>query len=508
MKLGFIRLVTLGSALLVAGCMDGSSPTDLSPDLVIFDAEHGDDGSHFYFLPPMVPDPGATGVFDATLPAVVEICELIGVGPNCAATIVEFSVGAGTIDVSGDHYHANWHAGDFNLDLTQLYRISVFVGAQELGFADVQPVANGGGLKNVETGVVIGLVDNRTLPIKFRIEEGARVGSLKVIKNSDADGGFGFTGSGTIGGFTLNTTGAPAATAMQMFGLDPQVTYTVTESLNPNFDLASASCTLEDGTVTGTAGGTAVTGIVIEPAKTTTCTFTNTLKPGSLKVIKNSDQDGSFEFTGSGGVSSFTLNTTGAPAATAMQTFTGLDATVNIDLTETLNPAFDFVSAVCATEGGIPTGAGGPAVTGIDIEPGKTTTCTFTNTRSGITIDATAVTASTFSIGGIGSFPSDTPKVLDLAPGLYTVQESSGGVHDFEITATGLVSYAASKEPFFDGLGTSQLTLVGYSVDIDATAMTAGQYAIGGLGLSQCNRGYVHLLARREDCSGAFRRRA
>ncbi len=277
-KLGFIRLVTLGSALLVAGCMDGSSPTDLSPDLVILDAEHGDDGSHFYFLPPMVPNPGATGVFDASQPAVVEVCEWTG--SDCALAITDFSVGAGTITVSveDEHYLALWHAGDFALDLAKLYRIGVFVGAQELGFADVQPVANGGGLKNVETGEVIGLVDNRTLPIKFRIEEGA-----------------------------------------------------------------------------------------------------------------------------------------------------------------------------------------------ID---------------EGITIDATAMTAPTFAIGGIGSFPSATPKVLDLAPGLYSVQESSGGVHDFEITAAGLVSYAATKEPFLDGLGTSQLTLVGYSVEIDATAMTAGQYAIGGVGLS------------------------
>ena len=101
----------------------------------------------------------------------------------------------------------------------------------------------------------------------------------------------------------------------------------------------------------------------------------------------------------------------------------------------------------------------------------------------GITIDATAMTASTFSLGGIGIFSSDTPKVLDLAPGTHTVEEGSGGVHEFEITATGLVSYAAAKEPFFDGLGTSQLTLVGYSVDIDATAMTAGLFSIGGTGV-------------------------
>ena len=43
MKLRFIPMVTLGGALLLAGCMDSPSPTDLSPALDIVDAEHGDD---------------------------------------------------------------------------------------------------------------------------------------------------------------------------------------------------------------------------------------------------------------------------------------------------------------------------------------------------------------------------------------------------------------------------------------------------------------------------------
>ena len=276
MKLGFLRVVTLGGAVLIAGCTDRSSPTDLSPDLVIFDAEHGDEGSHFYFLPPMVPDPGATGVFDASQPAVVEVCEWSGA--DCVVTLTEFGVEAGTITVSGEdeHYSALWHAGDFTLDLTKLYRIRVFVGAKELGYADVQPVSNGGGLKNIETEEVIGLVDNRTLPIEFRIKEGAL----------------------------------------------------------------------------------------------------------------------------------------------------------------------------------------------------------------GITIDATAMTSSTFFLGGIGGFPSATPVVLDLAPGIYTVQDGtgSGGVHAFTVTETGDVSYAPEKEPFFDGLNTPQLTVVGFDIIIDATALTPPTYFIGGIG--------------------------
>jgi hypothetical protein len=205
------------------------------------------------------------------------------------------------------------------------------------------------------------------------------LGTLKVIKDSGSDGTFDFTGSGGIGGaFQISTAGAPVATGMQSFSLLVTTTYDVSETLNPDFDFVSATCLLEGGGGTG-SGGSAVTGIVVEPGKTTTCTFVNAQKPGALKVIKNSDADGSFDFSATSGIGAFQLNTTGQPAATDMQTFSGLDATVDVDLTETPNPAFDFVSAVCLKQGGGATGAGGPSVTGIDIEPGKTTTCTFTN---------------------------------------------------------------------------------------------------------------------------------
>jgi hypothetical protein len=267
----------LASVLLATACTEGSTPTDVSPNLGILDAEHGDDGSHFYFLPPMVPNPGATGVFDASQPAVVRICE--GETSICAQPIIEFSVDSETLTVSveDEHYIALWHAGDFDLDLEGVYRVSVLVGAQELGHADVQPVSNGKALKDLETGYVIGLIDDRTLPIKVRIEEGA----------------------------------------------------------------------IEEG---------------------------------------------------------------------------------------------------------------------------------------GITIDATALSALNFSIGGEGTFTTDTPVVLDLGPGTHTVVDGSGGTHEFEVTATGVVSYAAEKEPFFDGLNTSQLTLVGYEIVIDATALVASTFSLGGIG--------------------------
>jgi len=335
--------------------MDSSSPTDLSPDLVIFDAEHGDEGSHFYFLPPMVPNPGTTGVFDANQPAAVEVCEWTG--SDCVLpAITDFSVGAGTVSVSveDEHYLALWHAGDFALDLTKFYRISVFVGPQELGYADVQPVANGGGLKNIETGVTIGLVDNRTLPIKFRIEEGA----LGIAIDATALTATTFF-LGGIGGFLSAT---------------PVV-----------LDLAPGTYTVEDG---------------------------------------------------SGGVHEFEITGTGLVGYAAEK-----------------EPFFDGLGTSQLT------------LVGYDV-----------------IIDAIALSSPIYIIGGIGVVtPGATVDTITFLPGVKEIQDGSGGVHEFEVTETGVVTYAVEKEPFFDGSGTSQLTLVGYSIDIDATALVAPTFALSGV---------------------------
>jgi alpha-tubulin suppressor-like RCC1 family protein len=78
-----------------------------------------------------------------------------------------------------EHYIVNWHTDEiltnFPLQEGEHYRIRVLVGGQLLGFADVAVVNSRNELKNVDTDQLIPLKDGRTLPIKFRIEEGALV---------------------------------------------------------------------------------------------------------------------------------------------------------------------------------------------------------------------------------------------------------------------------------------------------------------------------------------------
>jgi hypothetical protein len=165
------------------GCAEDAvvAPERSRPAASILDARHGNGNAHFYFLPPLVPSPNATGTFDATLSPTVRICEWSGAA--CAQVLATFTTSSGPgsetvrLDASAEEYVANWHTDQFSLDPAKTYRIAVLVAGTELGHADVDVVQNGAQLRNVQTGEYVGLVNGRTLPIKFRIE----VGAVRVV---------------------------------------------------------------------------------------------------------------------------------------------------------------------------------------------------------------------------------------------------------------------------------------------------------------------------------------
>jgi hypothetical protein len=126
--------------------------------------------------------PAYSGSSNPNANPAVSICEWNPVVGKCATVIAEFGTSETpeiiSYDAMGEKYQVNWHTdqcleGACSLDPSKTYRIRVMVGAAELGHADVDVVSAGSQLKNVETNQYIGLVDGRTLPIKFRIEHGA-----------------------------------------------------------------------------------------------------------------------------------------------------------------------------------------------------------------------------------------------------------------------------------------------------------------------------------------------
>jgi hypothetical protein len=160
----------LGTIVMVGACRDERAITKpAQPSFALSDGSNGGN-PHFFFLPPIVGQPSFSGTFNAHLAPVVQICQIDG-GGNCVGPT--FSPGVVQLNGSAQQYQVNWNTDPSTLVPGVVYRLSVSVAGQPLGFADVEPVSSGSQLKNLKTGDVFGLLDGRTLPLKFRIELGA-----------------------------------------------------------------------------------------------------------------------------------------------------------------------------------------------------------------------------------------------------------------------------------------------------------------------------------------------
>ena len=177
------RIALAAGTLIAVSCLDGGGITNPEktgpveagkPAFLISDAAHGGAVPGFYFLPPMVDNPVVTGDIVEGLSPIVQICRWAD--NRCAATVVSLSA---AMAQGSSQYQTNWDTHGPNVDPGNIYRISVGIGQLLLGFADVYVVENGQYLKSVNTQEYIGLVDGRTLPIKFRVE------SSRPIANDD-----------------------------------------------------------------------------------------------------------------------------------------------------------------------------------------------------------------------------------------------------------------------------------------------------------------------------------
>jgi hypothetical protein len=167
-----VALVAL-STVLLAACPDRQSLTSpKAPPLraLILDGQFLGGNPHFFFLPPLAPEPKPNGPFNPALRPVVEVCSALEA--PCAAGHVLTPLGPVTVDGT-EQYHVNWDTGALDLPAGTSLRVIVRVGTSHiLGFVDVAVLANGA-VKSAQTGGIFPLVNGRTLPIKFRIERGA-----------------------------------------------------------------------------------------------------------------------------------------------------------------------------------------------------------------------------------------------------------------------------------------------------------------------------------------------
>ena len=204
MKVAARILPTLTLAALLAACSDQpTSPPGTParpPSVAIHDGAHGGGNPGFFFLPPLVPSPSGNAEFGdaafATVSPVVTICQLNGdpaAGPvACQATVASFSGSQIAVSVADRQYSVNWDTKATDLNTSAFYRLSVYVGNQMLGFADVDPVTSQE-LRNAKSGEVITLLDGRTLPIKFTVEDDGICGGdgeCTIVRVSNSGGSF------------------------------------------------------------------------------------------------------------------------------------------------------------------------------------------------------------------------------------------------------------------------------------------------------------------------------
>ncbi|HYT63184.1 MAG TPA: hypothetical protein VEL50_04750 [Gemmatimonadales bacterium] len=172
------------ASLVLIGCRDNTvTPPSSGPVFAVSDGAHNGNPD-FFFLPPMFNNPSNNpnfepAAFNPNLRPAVEICLLGLPAPDgtrdcVGAPVTRFSPSQISLNSTDQLYQVNWNTALSNLNLANFYRIQVLVGTRVLGFADVDPVVSltGTQLQNLQTGEFIPLVDGRTLPIKFRIENG------------------------------------------------------------------------------------------------------------------------------------------------------------------------------------------------------------------------------------------------------------------------------------------------------------------------------------------------
>ena len=289
------------------------------------------------------------------------------------------------------------------------------------------------------------------------------VGTIQIIKDTvpDVAQDFNFTTSGglTPATFDLDDDADGTLSNTQTFSDITPGAYTVTETAVSGYT-TTLSCVDPDGGTT-TVGATAT--IDLDADETVICTFTNTAQPGTINIIKDTVPDSAqdFSFTTAGGLipATFDLDDDADGTLSNTQTFNNVSAGT-YSVTETAVSGYTTTLSCVDPSGGTIT-AGNTAT--IDLAPGETVTCTFTNTVQTGTLTViknvmndnggTAVPSDfTMNISGNNpsqtSFPGNASGVaITLEPGAYNVTESgpSGYVGSFSADCSGNIAAGENK---------------------------------------------------------------
>jgi hypothetical protein len=186
-KLMALLLLSLSAIFILYSCRPELSKEELlnSPDSKTARKSYDlTETQNFFFLPPIGRSATYSGVFDAKLFPIVEICDLSNCTPPYHASFTSNGTGSEGIRVNivDEHYIVNWNTNKTGAKVGSTYRITVKLNNKTLGYADVIIVKNKSEAKKDVNTIVI--VAGQTLPIKFRIEKQQEESDLVVMTNA------------------------------------------------------------------------------------------------------------------------------------------------------------------------------------------------------------------------------------------------------------------------------------------------------------------------------------
>ncbi len=252
-------------------------------------------------------------------------------------------------------------------------------------------------------------------------------GSITIVKDSLPNDPQDFLFGGSLGAFSLDDDADPTLPNSALFTHLTAGVYTVTEAALTGWDLTGLLCADPDGGSSVDLGTRTAT-LDLDPGEAIVCTFTNTSR-GTILIVKNtSGDDDTFGFSGSLG--NFNLTTGGA---TASQIFAHQTPGL-YTVTESATSGWTLTGLVCADPDGGSSVDLGTRTAAIDLDPGETVTCTFTNVNRGtiVIVKNTVGGNNTFSFtGGLGPFNLTTvggaasTTFVNQTAGTYAVIESA-----------------------------------------------------------------------------------
>jgi len=166
------RVSGLLAVLVLTACQDAPMAfraDGVGPALAIWDGAHG--GNPFvFFLPPLVPQPSFEGTFAPDASPTVVICTLVE--DACGEEVDRFD--GDDIAILDGSFEVLWRTGTkHDISSAEDYRIEIRAGALVLAFRDVDPKDSPREVPaHPETNDLYAFLNGRTIPIKFRIEEG------------------------------------------------------------------------------------------------------------------------------------------------------------------------------------------------------------------------------------------------------------------------------------------------------------------------------------------------